>query len=143
MSRELTVRQKARADSLFNAFAAGCATMPRPRRANRLATHSETIAAKAQCLTDQWAMIKVSLMNQFEMGSDELDSYFYQYKSKFINDLIGDPELPQRRASGTQRRSRTRGTQRRSQSGGTRRRRRSHARGTQRRRQMRNKSKAL
>lgn len=134
MSRELTVRQKARADSLFNAFAAGCATMPRPRRANRLATHSETIAAKAQCLTDQWAMIKVSLMNQFEMGSDELDSYFYQYKSKFINDLIGDPELPQRRASGTQRRS---------QSGGTRRRRRSHARGTQRRRQMRNKSKAL
>lgn len=134
MSRELTVRQKARADSLFNAFAAGCATMPRPRRANRLATHSETIAAKAQCLTDQWAMIKVSLMNQFEMGSDELDSYFYQYKSKFINDLIGDPELPQRRASGTQMRS---------QSGGTRRRRRSHARGTQRRRQMRNKSKAL
>ena len=134
MSRELTVRQKARADSLFNAFAAGCATMPRPRRANRLATHSETIAAKAQCLTDQWAMIKVSLMNQFEMGSDELDSYFYQYKSKFINDLIGDPELPQRRASGTQRRS---------QSGGTRRRRRSHARGTQRRRQMRNKSKAI
>ena len=74
MSHQLTDSQTSIVDFLLHAAAMDCAT------------GLETPHVKAQCLTDNWALVKASLMNVYDMDGDLLESYFNQYKSNLIND---------------------------------------------------------